>query len=54
VAQTPEGVAVPSSSGAIRTYTLPGGRQGVLVPNGNGTSTLIMPDGSVQTIPTPR
>jgi hypothetical protein len=29
----------------------PGG-SGILVPNGNGTSTLIGPDGSVQTVPT--
>jgi hypothetical protein len=26
----------------------------VMVPNGNGTSTLIRPDGSVQTVPTPK
>jgi len=28
------------------------GANGILVPNGNGTSTLISPDGSVQTVPT--
>ena len=28
------------------------GGSGILVPNGNGTSTLIGPDGSVQTVPT--
>jgi hypothetical protein len=28
------------------------GTNGILVPNGNGTSTLISPDGSVQTVPT--
>lgn len=28
------------------------GTNGILVPNGNGTSTLIGPDGSVQTVPT--
>jgi len=26
----------------------------VVVPNGNGTSTVIHPDGTVETIPTPR
>jgi hypothetical protein len=26
--------------------------KGILVPNGNGTSTLIGPDGSVSTVPT--
>jgi len=27
---------------------------GIVVPNGNGTSTLIGPDGSVTSVPTPR
>ncbi len=26
----------------------------VLIPNGNGTSTMISPDGSVKTVPTPK
>jgi len=25
-----------------------------MVPNGNGTSTIINPNGTVQTVPTPR
>lgn len=39
----------PPASAPGRTPA-PGG--GILVPNGNGTSTLIGPDGSVQTVPT--
>ncbi len=45
-------------------YVAPGGAPGgapgpnpkgaVLIPNGNGTSTLILPDGSVKTVPTPK
>ena len=31
-----------------------GGGQGLVVPNGNGTSTQIGADGSVQTVPTPK
>ena len=45
-----------TGSGSGRGYRqlqspTPGG-SGILVPNGNGTSTLIGPDGSVQTVPT--
>jgi hypothetical protein len=32
----------------------PPGDGSVVVPNGNGTSTVIEPDGSVRTIPTPK
>ena len=38
----------------VKTYTAPGGGQGIIVPNANGTSTLIGPDGSIQTVPTPK
>jgi hypothetical protein len=37
-----------------RTATPPGGGTAIVVPNGNGTSTVINPDGTIQTIPTPR
>ncbi len=40
--------------GGISTGTSPGGGQSIIVPNGNGTSTVIAPDGSTQTVPTPR
>jgi hypothetical protein len=36
-----------------QTYTTPGG-EGIMVPNGNGTSTIIRPNGTVETIPTPK
>lgn len=55
VVQTPRGPAV--DAGGTRGYrqlTTPGGPGAIMVPNGNGTSTVISPDGSVQTIPTPR
>lgn len=54
--QTPSGPAVDTGGGSGRSYrqlTSPSPRgNGILVPNGNGTSTLIGPDGSVQTVPT--
>jgi hypothetical protein len=43
-------VPVPSPTGAAHN---PYGK-GILVPNGNGTSTLVAPDGSVTTVPTPK
>ena len=55
VVQTPEGPAV--DAGGTNTYrqlTTPRGPGAIMVPNGNGTSTIINPDGSVQTVPTPK
>jgi hypothetical protein len=41
--------------GSLETTTLPGsGGQGLLMNNGNGTSTLIVPGGMPQTVGTPR
>ena len=40
-------------TGGYQTLTTPQG-QAIVVPNGNGTSTVIHPDGTVETIPTPR
>ena len=31
-----------------------GGGQSIVVPNGNGTSTIIHPNGTVETVPTPK
>lgn len=45
--------ASPQSGAGATTFTDPKGGTGLLVPNGNGTSTLIGPDGSVKTVPTP-
>ena len=52
--QTRSGVGVTSGgTSAYQTLTTPGGTA-IVVPNGNGTSTVIHPDGAVETIPTPR
>ena len=52
---TPSGPQVPGTSGGgVQTLPPSGGKPGgIIVPNGNGTSTLISPDGTVTTIPTP-
>ena len=55
VTQTPRGPAV--DVGGTRSYRQvnpPGQPGSIMVPNGNGTSTIISPDGSVTTVPTPR
>lgn len=55
VVQTPRGPAV--DTGGTRGYrqlNVPGAPGSIMVPNGNGTSTIISPDGTVQTVPTPR
>ncbi len=53
---TPGGPSLDVGGGSGRGYrqmqTPPSGGNGILVPNGNGTSTLIGPDGSVKTVPT--
>lgn len=54
--QTPEGPMVGSPGpGGYETLTGPRGESGgIVVPNGNGTSTVILPDGRVLTVPTPK
>ncbi|MGC4106901.1 MAG: hypothetical protein QM753_11195 [Thermomicrobiales bacterium] len=53
--QSPGGpVASPQPGNNVRTYTDPRGGTGIIVPNANGTSTMIAPDGTVTTVPTPR
>lgn len=54
--QLPGGVGVDTGGTSdYRTLTLPNGQPGaIVVPNGNGTSTVIGPDGSVSTVPTRR
>ena len=46
--------AVTGNLGSMATTTLPGGGEGLLMDNGNGTSTLIGPNGALQAVPTPR
>ena len=53
VLQTPGGPAVTSGgTGGYQTLTEPGGGSAVVVPNGNGTSTIIHSDGRIDTVPT--
>jgi hypothetical protein len=55
VYSTPQGPGV-STGGAsgYQTLTTPGGGSAIVVPNGNGTSTIIHSDGRIETVPTPR
>lgn len=53
IIQTPNGPAVTTGGGpGYQTTTTPGGGQSIIVPNGNGTSTMIHSDGRIETIPT--
>lgn len=55
IVDTPSGPGVTTGGGAgYQTMTLPGGGSAIVVPNGNGTSTVIKPDGTMETIPTPK
>ena len=55
VFQTPSGPATAiTNPNGVETYTMPDGKTGIVVPNGNGTSTLIAHDGKVVTVPNPR
>jgi hypothetical protein len=46
---------ITGSVGSVQTTTLPGGAgQGLLMNNGNGTSTLLSPGGLPQVVATPR
>ena len=54
VYQTPSGPAVTNGGGpGYQTTTTPGGGSSIIVPNGNGTSTIIHSDGRIETVPTP-
>ncbi len=55
VVQTPQGPAVDAGgTSSYRQLNAPGASGSIMVPNGNGTSTIINPNGTIQTIPTPR
>jgi hypothetical protein len=55
VIQTPNGSNVVTGSGpGYQTTIAPGGGQSIVVPNGNGTSTIIHADGRIETVPTPK
>jgi hypothetical protein len=53
VIQTPGGPAVTTGGGpGYQTTTSPNGGSAIVVPNGNGTSTIIHSDGHIETVPT--
>ncbi len=55
VLQTPIGPAITSVGGnGTETFTLPTGKTGTVINNGNGTATLIGSDGSTTIVPVPR
>ena len=55
VDQIPNAPTVTTGGGpGYQTTTTPGGGQSIIVPNGNGTSTVIHSDGRIETIPTPK
>lgn len=45
---------VTTDSNGVITYTLTNGTRGIAVANGDGTLTLIGPDGSVETVKAPK
>lgn len=52
---TQKGIGVVTGGTAnYQTIVTPGGGQAIVIPNGNGTSTIIHPDGTVETVPTPK
>jgi hypothetical protein len=55
IIQTTRGPQVITGGNAgYQTTTTPGGGSAIVVPNGNGTSTVIHGDGRVETVPTPK
>ena len=55
VVQTPSGPGVTTGgSQGYQTMTMPNGGSAIVIPNGNGTSTVIRSDGTIDTIPTPK
>lgn len=55
VYQTPRGAAMTTGGGpGYQTTVTPGGGSAIVVPNGNGTSTVIYSDGRIETVTTPK
>jgi hypothetical protein len=61
-ARNPAGQVYPTLNGpavtnggttGYQTTTTPGGGSAIVVPNGNGTSTIIHSNGTIETVPTP-
>lgn len=62
-ARSPAGQVTPTQQGpgvttggttSYQTIQTPGGGSAIVVPNGNGTSTIIHSDGRIETVPTPK
>ena len=53
-APLPNGTRGGSSTGTQAAPGEPPADRRIIVPNGNGTSTVIYPDGRIETIPTPK
>jgi hypothetical protein len=45
---------LPNGTNGESAAPAAGGEKRIVVPNGNGTSTVIYPDGRIETIPTPK
>jgi hypothetical protein len=55
VIQSPNGPAVTvAGEPGYQTTTTPAGGQSIIVPNGNGTSTVIHSDGRIETVQAPK
>lgn len=55
VLQTPSGPAITSiGNNGVETFTMPNGRTGIVVNNGNGTATLNGADGATMIAPIPK
>lgn len=48
---SPDAAAAPRSAGGMRSYSDGKGGTGIVVPNGNGTSTRVGADGTITTVP---
>jgi hypothetical protein len=55
IVQTPQGPGVTTGgTPGYQTITTPGGGTAIVVPNGNGTNTIIHSDGRIETVPATR
>jgi hypothetical protein len=51
---TPKASRMPTIGPGVLPSTSSASGQSIMVPNGNGTTTIIHPDGTIETIPTPK
>jgi hypothetical protein len=50
----PKAAQMPSIGPGVPASATTSANQSITVPNGNGTSTIIHPDGTTETVPTPK